>query len=123
MGYRSDVALTIKNEEFNVLTAKAKIENQDAYDLIKYAEIRQNKNYTTLSWECVKWYESYDDVSYIEQFMNSGIAYSFKRVGEDYDDVETSSNFVTDNDYDIVNCSCYMRGINVDEAGEEIELA
>lgn len=95
MGYRSDVA--VKCEE-------------KAYELFKKAiadggcepdEIFKEGDYFIIHWEWTKWYEDEDDVYAIMEVIyqldanfsdTSGFGYKYIRIGEDSEDVESSTN-------------------------------
>jgi len=119
MGYRSEVAIVIENEAFEELLKKAKAENNDAYDLIKNGSVYQTKKFTTLYFEWVKWYEDYEDVQLIESFIRE-IPHVFKRIGEDYDDIESLEGDVTD--YGIYDCVQIVRSLDFEGAGEKITI-
>ena len=119
MGYRSEVAITIPNEAFKELVEKAKKENSDAYELIKGGSIYQTDKFTTMHFDWVKWYADYEDVRFIENFMR-GVPYIFKRVGEDYDDIENDEGDIVD--YDIYSCVNFVRGLDVENAGIKIAI-
>ena len=46
-------------------------------------------------WECVKWYEDFSDVSFIENLLAEldWKDFLFIRIGEDYDDTEVRGDF------------------------------
>ncbi len=95
MGYRSDVA--VKCEE-------------KAYELFKKAiadggcepdEIFKEGDYFIIHWEWTKWYEDEDDVYAIMDVIyqldvnfsdTPGFGYKYIRIGEDSEDVESSTN-------------------------------
>ena len=121
MGYRSEVAITIHNEAFNNLVEKAKAENSDAYGLIKDSSIYKTDKFTTMYFDSVKWYDDYPDVQFIESFMKC-VPYMFKRVGEEYEDIECLEDGIEDEDHDIYDCVYIVRSINIESAGEEINI-
>ena len=113
MGYRSDVAYTIRfvsdddtknRQSFYTFLAEAKSKAAIAgcfnahWNEVEVDEVRLRINFTA---DNVKWYEDYADVQCHEalinlanewvndEFNNSEIAYRFVRVGEDTDDVES----------------------------------
>lgn len=89
MGYRSVVALALYENDYQEMLRRAISENNEsAMSLIRYGTMYKTNNVITLYWTWVKWYESYDDVSFIMNFIRSGIDYSFKRAGEEPGDVE-----------------------------------
>ena len=89
MDYYSEVALTLKKADALELIRKAKGDESDAQSLIKAADsiIDQDK-YVTFYWNWVTWYAVCSSVKFITDFYRGVDEYSFKRVGEDYRDVE-----------------------------------
>lgn len=53
--------------------------------------IDQDK-YVTFYWNFVKWYDTLSSVQFITHFYHGVDEYSFKRVGEDYGDIEIDWN-------------------------------
>ncbi len=105
MGYRSDVVIATN------------LENKDLVALLQDAdpdEMTSEHGKIWVTFEQVKWYESYSDVSKImtaltqcEPIMVESKfgsyetdSYAFMRIGEDYDDIETHGD-------------CYEFGINL----------
>ena len=120
MGYKSDVTLTIKNKDFNVLVEQTH-EKGTYWKYIGCAELFQNENYTTLYWEWVNWRSTYDEVAFIENFMKD-VPHVFHRQGEEADDYEYDSDFGSENDFGLDYCVSVVRGLDLDNAGEPIEL-
>jgi len=115
MGYRSDVAYTIRfvsdddtknRQSFYTFLAEAKSKAalagcfNDHWCAVEVDEVRLRINFTA---DNVKWYEDYADVQCHEALLaladewvndelnNSDIAYKFVRVGEEVEDVETKT--------------------------------
>jgi hypothetical protein len=113
MGYRSDVAYTIRfvheddtnnKQSFYTFLAEAKVNAATAacFGDHGWAEFETDEANFRINFACedVKWYESYPDVACHEALINlardwdedtdnhSCIAYRFVRIGEDADDVE-----------------------------------
>ena len=113
MGYRSDVAYTIRfvsdddtknRQSFYTFLAEAKSKAAIAgcfnahWNEVEVDEVRLRINFTA---DNVKWYEDYADVQCHEALIsladewandelnNSGIAYRFVRIGEEVEDVES----------------------------------
>lgn len=63
-------------------------------------------------WECVKWYDDFKEVSFLEELMQelNEQDYLFIRTGEDYDDTEVQGYF-WDNPFDLK----LSRAINICE--------
>ena len=121
MGYRSEVSITIRNGAFNDLVEKAKAENSDAYELIKDSSIYRTDKFTTMCFDSVKWHDDYPEIKFIESFMH-GVPYVFKRIGEDYEDIECLEDGIEDDDHDIYDCVYIVRSIDIESAGKEITI-
>lgn len=125
MGYRSEVALTIKNEDFENLIARAKNENTGAYELIQNARLFKNEKYTTIYWGSIKWYDGYEHIDFITDFYDE-IPHVFNRIGDDVDDNEYGENiYGNGNDYeycDMMDCAYISRRMDVESAGEEFNI-
>ena len=119
MGYRSEVSIIIPNEAFKELVAKAEAENDCVYAFIKNNSLYQTDKFTTMYFHWVKWYEDYGDVQFIEDFMRN-VPYVFKRIGEEYDDIDSHEDNITD--YDIYDCVGIIRTLDVESAGEKIMI-
>ena len=121
MGYRSDVAYTIRfnsdhdeknKQSFYVFLAEAKANAATAacFGEQGWAEFQIDEANFCINFACddVKWYESYEDVKCHEALIelaaewandednHSEIAYSFVRIGEETDDIEKKNG----GDYD-----------------------
>lgn len=121
MGYYSDVAITMRQNDFNDMVKYAVTKNNDyALRLIKSASLYENdiEDTITMLWNCIKWYEDYEDVSFITEFiMSNGVQHHFIRIGEDMSDVETRYT-------DDVHESTYVESyINTDCAGKCVDSA
>jgi hypothetical protein len=127
MGYRSDVAYTIrftsdhdeKNKQsfFTFLAeAKSKAATAACFGEQEWAEFQIDEARFRINFACddVKWYESYPDVACHEALIslakewadesdNPEIGYRFVRIGEDADDIEQKEG--GDADWDWVQVS------------------
>tara|TARA_R100001198_G_C5054431_1_gene108731 strand:+ start:107 stop:487 length:381 start_codon:yes stop_codon:yes gene_type:complete len=109
MGYRSEVVLVVGKEvmpQFMVTMAKS----PDARSLC-FAEATRHEDYEEkgnmlFAWDCIKWYDSYEEIRAIEDFLDwcdsedvpsqdakgervSGDeCYRFVRIGEEVEDIE-----------------------------------
>ena len=91
MGYRSEVAIVIGEDDFNELKRNDKVR-----ELLKCAEIirylNSSQNIISIYWDWIKWYETYEDVNIIENFLDNlqekEHSYHFVRVGEELEDIE-----------------------------------
>ena len=83
MGYRSQVALAIEKELCETKCSKIREDLEDCDTISK------TKGYYVFTWDGVKWYEDYDDIKRITDFIaeNNEKVY-FVRIGEDTDDIE-----------------------------------
>ena len=120
MGYYSNVAITLYEEDFETLIRRAAEEATGALDLIKYASLYKDDthNTITMNWSSVKWYEGYGDVGFIMSFIRSGdTQYHFIRIGEEVGDVEEENN---DEDWMLCDSTYVEQYINMESAGEEV---
>ena len=127
MGYRSDVAYTVRfksdhdtnnTQSFFTFLAEIKCDPlaSSALDEVTVLESRQEINF---SCESTKWYDSFEEVKAHERIIeiadewcndpdnNSGIWYTFARVGEEMEDNDYRQNSGTGvtYDYDAVHIS------------------
>ena len=111
MGYYSEVSLTLKKADALELIRKAKEDESNAQSLIAAADsIIDQDQYVTFYWNWVKWYDTFSSVQFITGFYHSVDEHSFKRVGENYGDIEIDWN----GDYsDIDELSEVLQSINV----------
>lgn len=74
MGYRSEVTLTMYEKDFQEMIQKAKSESPDVAlpFITKWARLYKNDSIITLFWDWVKWYEGFEDVGFVEDFMHKG---------------------------------------------------
>lgn len=131
MGYRSDVAISVYQKDFNELCNRIKnhtIENADTRielaSLLKRATIDiiqdeddHDKSIVTLIFESIKWYEGFKDIDYLMAFLHEdGRCYSFKRIGESSDDYEEEC----DDSYELNDVTYLERYIGRDRQGDVI---
>lgn len=108
MDYFSEVALTLKKADALELIRKAKEDESNAQSWIAAADsIIDQDQYVTFYWNWVKWDAACSSVQFITDFYHGLDEYSFKRVGEDYGDIEIDWN----GDYSDINelsnvCQC-----------------
>lgn len=129
MGYRSDVAYTIRftsddtraKQSFYtfIAEAKAKAATAPCFNESEWAEfeVDEGRFRINFSADTVKWYPDYPDVKCHEALIelaaewandednHSEIAYSFVRIGEEADDIEEKSGGDYDFDWVQVNRS------------------
>jgi hypothetical protein len=124
MGYRSDVAYTIRfvheddtnnKQSFYTFLAEAKVNAATAacFNELGWAEFQIDEANFRINFACddVKWYETYADVQCHEALINlarewdedadnhSNIAYVFVRIGEENDDIEVKENAASDHEW------------------------
>ena len=87
MGYRSDVALTLRKEDALELIKQAK-ESYAVRPFMCIAHGVDQDEYVTFYWEWVKWYDDYEELQFISAFYRNLAEYSFKRIGEDTSDID-----------------------------------
>ena len=127
MGYRSDVAYTVRfkddhdaNNAQSFFTFLAEIKCDPlASSVLNEVTVLESRQEINFSCESTKWYESYEEVKAHERIIeiadqwcndpdnNSGIWYTFARVGEEMEDNDYRQNSgagVT-YDYDAVHIS------------------
>lgn len=94
MGYHSDVTVAMKIADFEDMLAKAKNkfgEDSEVYEFIKEgkddAPKCSHKEYTYLQWLRVKWYEDFDEVAFILEYLKEHKNYHLIEIGEDDTDI------------------------------------
>ncbi len=91
MGYRSEVHLGIDEAIVEQLLTFAGI-NQECYKLLfEYADetVKTKKGGIYFKWEHIKWYDSYDEISKLQGFLNDhDDHFRLCRIGESAEDVE-----------------------------------
>ena len=92
MGYYSEVSLTLKKADALELIRRAKGEESNIQLLMAAADTIDQDKYVTFYWNFVKWYDTLSSVQFITHFCHGVDEYSFKRVGEDYGDIEIDWN-------------------------------
>lgn len=84
MGYRSDVAISVKKNDWN--SAPSDVIN----NLTSWGEVDVMKDEVHIDISSIKWYMSYDEIKSICHWLNSLDVYHFLRVGEESGDIEES---------------------------------
>ena len=105
MGYRSDIRIRLTKEDFNKLveefdkeliqTKKLELNLFEHLDIYKKEEdyeyytqdenhewITHKENCVYFGWDCVKWYDDYEDVEFINNFIFNCKQYAFIKIGE-----------------------------------------
>lgn len=96
MGYRSEIAIALRKNDYEDLKNFAKHENrEDVTKILEKGEMNKlpcsDNNYIILYWDWIKWYG--DEISFIDEFLKNledkdDKAYEFICIGEDYSDAE-----------------------------------
>ena len=91
MGYYSDVAIAMQKKDY--LTLKQAISSLcSAADLIEAAKKKEiqidKEKYVVLKWQSIKWYNDFEEISFIEKFLKKIPHHDFIRIGEEMDDIE-----------------------------------
>ena len=110
MGYRSEVAVVVKNEDYEKFIKG----NSDFKDLMNIAEVTKNEDLVMIYWDWIKWYLEYEDISIIEATMDKldeqNAPYKFVRIGEDWDDVDVRENWGVEGECDRISV---YRGVDI----------
>jgi len=110
MGYRSEVCIGMTDDASRLFRTMLDHlpDNHEAKALVKDASSlrhqpwgdRHKKTDTDcedkLYWECVKWYEGFECVDFVESFITDCVPeedYRFVRIGEANDDVEERGDY------------------------------
>ena len=92
MGYYSEIAIAVKSEDYyKYFNGVEKLKT-----LLSYAVIKESKkhNVVIIHFDSIKWYRlDFEDIQLVEdiliQISKEERPYSFVRIGEEYDDIET----------------------------------
>ena len=99
MGYRSEVAVVVKNEDYEKFIRG----NSDFKDLMDIAEVTKNEDLVMIYWDWVKWYTEYTDIQKFESVLaciaDNGHPYDFTRIGEDRTDIDIVEEPGEDDEY------------------------
>lgn len=94
MGYRSEVRICLLEENFEELK---NICSNLKYNLMDDIDFKSRDDESVVfGWDWVKWYEEFDEVAAIKNYLlnlDDDVPYSFVRIGEERDDIETHENF------------------------------
>lgn len=114
MGYRSEVHICIKKEDYEELLSRIEIlKDDDIRSLIEYANKTELVNAIVISFNDVKWDSEYKDVDFIMGYLSEleekGKPYSYVRLGEEYGDIERMESYgESDDDYSCDHISPYQ---------------
>ena len=99
MGYRSEVVLAVDKKLMPEFLAHLAT-NDEAKTMVFADHCHLDQDYCDeghllVTWNSIKWYESYPEVNVIEKFISEmeeaadkSEMFKFVRIGEDYDDVD-----------------------------------
>ena len=110
MGYRSEVCIAMTDDATRLFRTILDHlpSSHEVHDLVVHADSHshhlikkdQHKDPATdcdsrMYWDSVKWYDGYDCVGFIEEFMESipEEDYRFVRIGEESDDVQEAGDY------------------------------
>lgn len=101
MGYRSVVAFKTTTEGWIIMKRMNDAIKTKEERPLDYMEIQKTESgFYKISHDELKWYDSYKDVQNFQNMMDTlddqDIPYSFVRIGEDHDDIETRQNYTSD---------------------------
>ena len=120
MGYYSDVAIVMREKDYNQMIRRAKaLKNSNVMDLIESAKCYKdgyNRKRRILKWESVKWYEEYSEVRWICKFIEN-IDCIFIRIGEDLEDT-VYDMFGDPYSYDLYDSAHIERSIGLEDVVE-----
>lgn len=98
MGYYSDVAIAVQKKDYlklkqaiSSLCSAAELKNKslNLIEAAKKKEIQIDKEkYVVLKWQSIKWYNDFEEISFIEKFLKKIPHHDFIRIGEEMDDIE-----------------------------------
>lgn len=101
MGYRSNVAISVKKKGFNqILNAMQNFNRKNQNEYFKPSAITTNENgIYTFSFDWVKWYDGYEDVDCIMNVVHKLLSSdkeedscAYVRTGEDESDIQSKYN-------------------------------
>lgn len=110
MGYYSQVGLCLKRKDMDELKSRLEKLGKDRneyYSFMDYADVDRVFDEGTedeavlMVWDSLKWYPSYPEVACVEDFLDEINSrdvdddFSFVRIGEEVDDIETRANYNT----------------------------
>lgn len=114
MGYRSDVALAVKKQDFVKLKEEIdKIRDAEERDYISTFLTKDplitersidNKVYIILQWQNIKWYDDYPEIIFLNDFLKDK-QYDLLIIGEAIGDIEVhygTDDYILSVDWKIV---------------------
>ena len=113
MGYYSEIGIALYTKDYKTMVKRAKaLKKQDTYKLINYADkyIADEGKVTILYFANIKWYSNFEDVRWIETFIQKVDA-AFVRTGEDTNDNE--EDYYNDG-YELLSYCYLTRKVEID---------
>lgn len=115
MGYRNDVRICMKEENYYTLIERARKEGLAELNYLLDENSMETKHYedgtVVFGWDWIKWEDDFEDVWFVMNFLDEmateGYPYAFVRLGEDMGDTE---EIFSDGD-DGEDYSCHKIGI------------
>lgn len=124
MGYYSEVGIKCREKAFEMFREVWSKNNMCPDEILFDKEC----NEYLIAWDCVKWYDAFEDVSAINEIMDKlddmpdadieaedGYGYAFTRIGEDVCDVEMRTN-----NYEVE--LWVRRELDIDPAWKELDV-
>ena len=103
MGYRSDIRLKLETKDFKQLKTIVKDTSLEEFDICKnikdviyYGDKYYEEDIVYCGWDYIKWYDDFQEVKQIKDFLQKLYAYAFARFGEDITDIERTAKNMDD---------------------------
>ena len=116
MSYRSQVAIAISKENYEVLKNFDE-GNKNLREFLDVAEVKEDNNVVVIRWGYVKWFPEFPEIQAIQEFLcyvsDKNDSYRFIRLGEDIEDTEIETNYGEEDDDDIVDAIQIYRDIDI----------
>lgn len=116
MGYRSDVAISMRAKDFVSMYYSAGQTGEEAVAIIDDADkfFIKRTGIVNLVWTSIKWYSEYKGVAFVREYLDS-IPHAIRTIGEDMEDVGEEINCDDDDLWgDLIDAAQIERCINVD---------
>ncbi len=92
MGYRSDVAICLKKEDYEELARRAEELEDNIIAIADLVYFDEKNEVAIIRWGCIKWYNGYPEVDLVEKFLNEldeqGKPFHYINIGEELTDIE-----------------------------------
>lgn len=94
MGYYSEVAIALKKADWQKMQEEAAAKTDVfGFPFVEmWQEVAERKDGIVVLRFSGKWYRSYQEIQFVENFLD-GVEHEFIRVGEEPGDVETDNSF------------------------------